>query len=191
MEFPMSKLIEKSTTSMSHLWAIGFDNMTRAEQVREEIANLAWGNGQAGRYFIVLDMAVVVRHSDGSFTLNREPLSNVGNIVACTAVGFLAGLVLAAPLAGAALGALLGSIGTTTAKNLSIPDDFIRDMETQMKPGTSTLFILDDAGDMDIILRKIRGLGGKVLRTNVDREQVELVQLLLQSSADERDKKAQ
>jgi hypothetical protein len=29
-----------------------------------------------------------------------------------------------------------------------------------MKPGTSALFVLDNEGDMDVILHAIRGLGG-------------------------------
>jgi uncharacterized membrane protein len=37
-----------------------------------------------------------------------------------------------------------------------------------MRPGTSALFLLDDAGDMEVILHAIQGLGGTVLKTNVD-----------------------
>ena len=53
-------------TSSGHLWAIGYDNMGRAEEVRDEITRLAWDTGQAGKYLILLDIAVVVRHGDGS-----------------------------------------------------------------------------------------------------------------------------
>src|SRR5262249_59543879 len=90
-----------------HLWAIGYDDTERAGQVREEITRLGWKEP----YLILEDVAVVVRHSDGSFTLGREPFPTVTNIVGCTAVGFIPGLVLAAPLAGAAVGALLGGSG--------------------------------------------------------------------------------
>jgi uncharacterized membrane protein len=48
-----------------------------------------------------------------------------------------------------------------------------------MKPGTSAIFVLDDEGDMDVILRKIRGLGGTVLKTNVDLERAQLIQSTL------------
>lgn len=48
---------------------------------------------------------MVVRHPDGSFTLDRKPFPAVGNILGCTVAGFLAGLVVAAPLTGAATGA--------------------------------------------------------------------------------------
>jgi len=39
-----------------------------------------------------------------------------------------------------------------------------------MKSGTSATFVLDCEGDMDVILHAIRGLGGTVLKTNVDVE---------------------
>jgi uncharacterized membrane protein len=84
--------------------------MTRAYQVRDEIAKLGWGSGNASRYILLTDLAVVVRHSEGSFTLDRKPFPSLANILACTSVGFLAGLVLAAPLAGAAIGALVGAL---------------------------------------------------------------------------------
>src|SRR5262245_40517831 len=99
-------------TTGAHLWAVGYGDITRAAQVRDEITNLGWGNGRAGKYLLLHDIAVVVRHSDGSFIIDREPFPAVANVLACTAVGFLAGMTLAAPLAGAAVGALLGGAGT-------------------------------------------------------------------------------
>ena len=48
-----------------------------------------------------------------------------------------------------------------------------------MKPGISALFVLDDEGDMDMILHTIQGLGGTVLKTNVDLERAKLIQFAL------------
>src|SRR5215475_1817280 len=99
-------------TTATHLWAIGYDDMARADQVRDEITELGWGAGKAGKYLILLDISVVVRHPDGSFTFDRKPFPGLANIVACTGAGFLAGLALAAPLTGATIGAVIGSTGT-------------------------------------------------------------------------------
>src|SRR6266850_1384433 len=163
----------RQSTEAGHLWAIGYEDMERAGQVKDEITRLGWDE----HYLILADVAVVARHPDGSFTLDREPFPAVPNILGCTAVGFIAGLVLAAPLTGAAVGALLGGAGTAgVASAVGIGDDFVREIEGMMKPGTSALFVLDDAGDMDVILHRIRGLGGKVLRTNVDLERARLIQ---------------
>ena len=171
--FPMDET--RQSTGAGHLWAIGYDGMDRAVQVKDEIIGLGWDEP----YLILSDVAVVVRHPDGSFTLDREPLSAPTNILGCTAVGFIAGLVLAAPLAGAAVGALLGGAGTALAATVGIGDDFVREVEEMMKPGTSALFVLDDEGDMDVILHRIRGLGGTVLKTNVDVERAKLIQTTL------------
>jgi uncharacterized membrane protein len=169
-------------TTATHLWAIGYDDMARADQVRDEITQLGWGAGQAGKYLLLEDIAVVVRHPDGTFTFDRKRFRGLANILASTGAGFLAGLVLAAPLTGATIGALLGSAGTAAASQMGIGADFIREVEALMKPGTSALFVLDDAGDMDMILHKIQGLGGTVLKTNVDLERAKLIQSTLAAS---------
>ncbi len=54
-----------------------------------------------------------------------------------------------------------------------------------MKPGTSALFVLDDEGDMEVILHKIRGLGGTVLKTNVNLERAKLIQSTLAAASAE------
>src|SRR6476659_4327443 len=137
----------------SHLWAIGYDKMERAEEVRDKITRLAWDDGRASKYLILTDIAVVVRHPDGSFTFDHKPFPGIANILACSVVGFLAGLVVAAPLTGATIGALLGGAGTAaSAASTGIGYDFVREVEGLMKSGTSALFVLDDEGDMDVIL---------------------------------------
>jgi uncharacterized membrane protein len=158
-----------------HLWAIGYDDMERADRVRDEITGLGWDRP----YLLLEDIAVVVRHPDGSFAVDREPFPAVPNILSWSAVGFVAGLVLAAPLVGAAAGAVLGCAGAAVAARVGIGEDFIHEVQAMMKPGTSALFVLDDEGDMDVILHGIQGLGGTVLKTNVDLRRAELVQATL------------
>jgi uncharacterized membrane protein len=162
------------------LWAIGFDDANGAHRARDAITRLGWDKGGANTYLFLADLAVVVRRGDGSFFLDREPFPVATNIVGCSAAGFLIGLVLAAPLAGAAVGALVGGVGSAaSAVNVGIDEQFVREVEGMMRPGTSALFVLDDVGDLDVILHTIRGLGGTVLRTNVDRERAKLIQTTL------------
>jgi uncharacterized membrane protein len=170
--------------SDAHLWAVAYDDAARADQVREEIAQLGWGPGRAAEYLILQDLAVVVRHPDGSFTLDRQPFPGLANVMGCTGVGFLAGLTLAAPLTGAAIGALLGGIVTAVAPRVGISDEFICDVERLMKPGSSVLFVLDREVDMEVVLHTLKGMGGTVLRTNVDLERARLIQSTLAASAD-------
>jgi uncharacterized membrane protein len=171
-------------TTTAHLWAIGYDDMVRADQVRDEIAELGWGAGKAGKHLLLKDIAVVVRHPDGSFTFDRRTFPGLANVLACTGVGFLAGLVLDAPLTGATLGALFGC-ADIAATHAGISEAFIREVEAMLKPGTSALFVLDDEVDMEVILHKIRGLGGTVLKTNVDLERAKLIQSTLAATSPE------
>ena len=53
-----------------------------------------------------------------------------------------------------------------------------------LQPATSALFVLDYGGDMAVILERIRGLGGRVLKTNVDGERAQLIQQTLNEAAE-------
>jgi len=172
-------------TAAAHLWAIGFQDMARADETRDKITQLAWGSGRGGRYLNLEDIAVVVRHRDGTFIFDRKRFPGLANLVGCTATGFLAGLVLAAPLAGAAIGAFVGGVGTAaSAAAVGIDAQFVREVEGMMRPGTSALFVLDDVGSLDVVLHEIRGLGGTVLKTNVDLERAKLIQATLTAPTD-------
>jgi uncharacterized membrane protein len=166
-----------------NLWAIGYDDMERANQVRDEIVRLGWDK----HYLILDDVAVVVRHPDGSFTLNREAFPAASNVLGLSVVGFLVGLVVGAPLTGVTIGAMVGGAGTVAvaaaSASVGIGDDFIKEVKELMKPGTSAIFVLDQEGDMDVILHAIRGLGGTVLKTNVDLEHAQLIQSTLAAPA--------
>jgi uncharacterized membrane protein len=161
-------------TKTGHLWAIGYDDMERAEQVRQEIIKL--GNKHC---LILLDTAVAVRYCDGSVTLDGEPLVAALNFGGHSFASCLAGLALGAPpLTGAAVGALMRSAGGVAAE-VGIDDAFVNEVESLMKPGTSALFVLDQEGDLEAILQGIRGLGGTVLKANVDAKRVSLIRSTL------------
>jgi uncharacterized membrane protein len=159
-----------------HLWAVAYDDIERANGVRDEIVRLGWDK----QYLILTDVAVVVRHLDGSFTLDRERFPSAANVLGSSAVGFIAGLVLGVPMVGAAIGAMVGGAGTVlSVTSAGISHDFVTEVQGSMKPGTSALFVLDAEGDMEVILHAIRGLGGTVLKTNVDVERARLIQSAL------------
>jgi uncharacterized membrane protein len=171
------------------LWAIGYDNKEGAEQAREVISRLGWGPGHAVEHLLLLDIAVVVRGPDGSFTLDHKPFPGVANVLGSVTLGFLAGLVVGAPLTGATLGALVGGAGTAAASaSAGIDPDFVRQVKGLMRPGTAALFVLDEAGDMEVILHAIQGLGGTVLKTNVDLERARLIQSTLSAGLVEKTK---
>jgi uncharacterized membrane protein len=158
----------------AHLWGIGFDDTDRAEQVRGEVARLT-----ETHCLNLLDTAVAVRYPDGCVTPDGEPFVAATKFGGHTFADFLAALALGAPpLTGAAAGALVRGAGGTAAE-VGIDDGFVSEVEALMKPGTSALFVLDLEGNLDAILQGIRGLGGTVLRTNVDARRTKLIQSTL------------
>lgn len=164
-------------TKATHLWAIGYDGAQQAEQLRAQINRL----GETHR-LILLDTAVVVRHADGVLTVDGEPFVAPTPLGGHTLSSFLAGLALAVPpLTGAAVGALVNR--RAVLANVGIDESFVSEVEALMKPGTSVLFVLDREGDMEMILHAIQGLGGTVLKTNVDLERAKLIQATLADRA--------
>jgi uncharacterized membrane protein len=162
-------------TSTAHLWALAYDDMNRADQVRDQVAALG-----EKHCLVLLNTAVAVRYPDRSFTLDGEPFVAVANVRGRTIAGFLAGLALAAPsLTGAAVSAVRRCAGVASSTAVGIDDDFVSEVEGLMKPGSSALFVLDQEGDLRAILEGIRGLGGVVLKTTVDLERAKLIQSTL------------
>jgi uncharacterized membrane protein len=164
---------------MSHLWAVGYDDVGQAEQVRDEIARLG-----ERHCLLLLDTAVAVRYPDGCVTLNGERFVSPPTFRGRTFLSFLAGLALGAPpLTGAAAGAWGRAAGGTAAE-AGIEDAFVGEVQALLKPGSSALFVLDREGDMPAILQGIRGLGGTVLKTNVDLQRAQLIQSTLAGAAE-------
>jgi uncharacterized membrane protein len=166
---------DSTMTTQPHLWAVGYDDFARAEHAREELSRLAG----AQQFLILLDIAILVRHADGSYTLDRQPFSAKSGALGGGLIGFLAGLAFALPITGASIGAVLGITMSTVANALGIGQQFIDDVKAMLKPGNSAMLVLDYEGDMDVILHAIRGLGGTVLKTNVDVERAKLIQSTL------------
>jgi uncharacterized membrane protein len=164
-------------TDRGHLWAVGFDDTAGAAVLRDAVAEL----GREKHDLILLDMAVAVCYGDGSFTVNGQPFYHATKVHG-TLAHFLAALALGAPpLTGSAVCPLLATVGA--APEIGINDSFIQEVRCLIKPGTSALFVLDEVGNMDAILGGIRGLGGTVLKTNVDLEQARLIQSALSAAA--------
>ena len=154
-----------------NLWAIVFDDPAAAERARAELRLL-----EEVHCLLLDDVAIVTRLPDGSFKLDREPNPVFAVTGSCGLIGFLAGLVVAQPIAGAAVGALVGGAIAAIGSRVGISDEFVREVEALMTPGATVLFVMDEWGDREAVLYNLRGLGGKVLKTNVDPEWAKEVQ---------------
>jgi uncharacterized membrane protein len=84
-------------------------------------------------------------------------------------------VVLGQPLVGAIVGGAL----VAAAARCGIDKEFVRAVEAGMTPGASVLFVMDEWCDREAVLYQLGGLGGKVLKTNVDPELAKQVQAAL------------
>ena len=158
---------------MSHLWAVAFDDVARADQVCAQLLDL-----EASEAFLIEDLVVAVRQSDGSLQVRHATHPNAEAVARGSIVGLVVGLLLLRPLTGAGLGALVGS-AVAALHGAGIDRPFLCEAEAALRPGTSAVFLLDRSEDMGRLLPRLRGLGGKVLRTNVDEERLKQVQAAL------------
>jgi uncharacterized membrane protein len=165
-------------TQRDRLWAVGFDRVERAAEVRADILKLG-----ARRCLIVLDTAVAVCYPDGIVTLNGERF--LGNISSRphTLASFIAAIALGVPPLTEAVIGTRARNASPASDRIGIDETFVGEVETLLKPGTSALFVLDEEGDMDALLHGIQGLGGTVLKTTVDLERAKLIQSTLAAAS--------
>src|SRR5262245_18383904 len=161
-------------TKPRRLWAIGFDQMGRAAEVRDEVIRLG-----AKHCLVVLNTAVIVRYPDGIVTLDGERFLDHTTDCRNTFARFLAAFALGVPpLTEAGVGALVRN-RCDASDDVGIDQAFISEVEDLLKLGTSALFVPDEEGYMAALLAGIRGLGGTVLKTTVDTERARLIQSTL------------
>jgi uncharacterized membrane protein len=113
-----------------------FDSADGADRALERLQHV-----QSQYEFDLIDGAVV-SFPEGA----KKPTTRQLHITKGTAAltggfwGFLFGLIFFAPLLGLTLGAGLGALMGSLA-NVGIDDDFVKQVRTEVKPGTSALFL--------------------------------------------------
>ncbi len=128
------------------------------------------------------DAVIVTRLPDGTFKFDRENYSALAATGTLGLIGFLMGLVVAQPLAGAVIFTLVGSVFSAAAAAVGISDDFVSDVQELMLPGAPVLFLVGNqggSGSQEAIMYQLRGLGGKVLKSNVDADWEKRIQMVL------------
>jgi uncharacterized membrane protein len=143
--------------------------------VRQNIIDLA----SDGNSVDLADVAVLECDQDASYTLDRQPLLQSGNIFSGSTIWFLAGLTLGIPFSGSVFNARLGTAWSNISGNVGIDRKFISELKRLMKPGRSALFVVDRVGSLQKILRGIKSLGGTVLKTKADLERARVIQSTL------------
>jgi uncharacterized membrane protein len=158
---------------MSDLICVAFKDKDTADRALDELREMQ------REYLIDLeDACVAVREMDGKVRLkqavNLVSLGTTSSGLSGMLWGSLVGLLFLNPLAGMALGGVIGAGTGALAGRMTdygIPDDYIRKIGGTIEPGTSALFVLVRKVNPDKVLPELSKYQGTVLRTSLTNEQ--------------------
>ncbi len=172
---------------MSDLVCIAFNDSSTADRVLNEL------RAMETEYVLDLeDAVIVVRDQDGKVHLKQCVDVFGGATKHGVALGVLwgglMGLLFMNPLAGL-IGSIAGGAGggamTTAASeygllsDYGIPDNFIKDLGSTIKRGTSAIFLLIRSVDEDKVLPRIAQYEGTILKTSLSKEHEEKLRTAL------------
>jgi uncharacterized membrane protein len=145
------------------LIVLAFDTADEAENVHEALVR-----GKKQGIVQIDDAAVVVKDADGKVQVKNQVARGTWT---ATGVGGLLGLLLGSiffPIGGLVMG-LAGGALVGRMMDLGIDGKFVKEVEEEIKPGTSALFVLG-SGDPTGTLAILREYKGRVLQTNLSSE---------------------
>jgi uncharacterized membrane protein len=161
---------------MSTLVAIEYDDPFKAEEVRLSLMKLQ------KEYLIDLEDAVVaVKDQKGKVRLHQAFNLTAAGALSGGFWGILIGMIFLNPLLGMAMGAAAGAV-SGALRDIGINDNFMKQLAANMKPGSSTLFVLVRKVTPDKVLDEIKGTGGKVLQTSLSHEDEAKLQTALSAA---------
>lgn len=161
---------------MTNLVVIAFDDMHKAEEMRLKLLKMQ------KEYLVDLeDAAIAVKDDNGKVKLHQ-----IHNLTASGALsggfwGALIGLIFLNPLLGMAAGAAAGAVGGALA-DIGVDDNFMKELATGFKNGSSALFVLVRKATPDKVLEELEGCGGKIIRTSLSHEEEAKLQAALDAA---------
>jgi len=146
------------------LVVLGFEEMTKADEVVPQIEAM-----QREGLLDLADWARVIRRPDGKLDV-RQATSTAGAGAAGGALwGMLFGLLFLMPLAGLAIGAITGGLMGKLA-DYGIDDKFIKDVGSQITPGSSALFLYISRATGDKVIERLRPFNPTLVRTSLSQD---------------------
>lgn len=163
---------------MSDLIVAGFKNTEEADKTLHKLVMLQ------KEYLVDLeDAVVVVRDEHGKIhikqSVNLTLLGSTSGFASGAFFGTLIGLLFLNPLAGFAIGSLVGAGAGAISGSLSdygIDDEFIKSLSSTIPNNTSALFILVRKAQPEKVLEELSGLDAKILKTSLSPEQEKQLQ---------------
>ena len=158
---------------MSTLVVVAYDDAFQAEEVRLKLRRLQKD------YLIDLEDAVVATKDDkGKVKLHQAINMTGAGALSGGFWGALIGMIFMMPLLGAAVGASAGAISGALT-DVGIDDNFMKDLASKMKQGSSALFVLVRKATPDKVLAELTGTGGTLLKTSLTHEDEAKLQAVL------------
>lgn len=166
---------------MSELVAVAFDSPQEADRVLTELTRLQ------KEYLIDLEDAVIaIRGPNGKVDL-KQSVNLIGMGAASGGLsgalwGTLVGLLFLNPLAGFAVGGMIGAGAGALSGSLvdyGINDDFIRSLAENLQPDSSALFVLIRKAQPEKVLSELSQFRGHLLRSSLSPEQERRLQAAL------------
>lgn len=151
---------------MATLMAWGFPTALGAERAETILEQLQ------KQELIKVHDAAVVSWPEGAKRPKTRRLKNLAahGVMGGAVWGFLFGLIFFLPWLGMAIGAAAGAwAGSKTV--VGINDNFIKQVRSEITPGTSALFVMTSAAVMDKVDDAFEGMDAKLLSTNLSKEQ--------------------
>ena len=157
-EFPATS--NAQATEPNELMVIAFPGEQKARQVLDVL------RGLRDEHMIELrNAAVVIRHADGRTTIEetRDFTTRQGMLAGALAGGLI-GLLRGNALAGGAIGAA-GGLVVSRLVDLGFPDQYLRDIATELTPGSSAIVAVVDFAHVTPAMAVLDQFdGGRILR---------------------------
>lgn len=154
---------------MATLAVLKFESPTGAQETLQVIQQLG------KQELVTLQDAAIVTWPEGKKKPKTEQLHSLGGLGALNGAfwGFLFGLIFFIPLLGMAIGAAMGALGGKFG-DVGISDDFIKQVRSEVTPGTSALFLLIAQSTPDKFLQGLKAAPKfEIISTNLTADQEE------------------
>lgn len=158
---------------MSDLIVVGFNDPNGADRVLNELNRL-----RREHLIDLADSVVAIRDPDGKVHI-KQSISMAGRgatygTLSGALWGTLIGFLFLNPLAGMAVGGVVGAGTGALSGSLvdyGVNDDFIREIGDTLAPDTSALFLLVRKAQPEKVLAELSGYSGRILRSSLSPEQ--------------------
>lgn len=158
---------------MSDLVVIAFDTEEKAKEVREQLLDL-----QKTHIIRLADAVIATKRPSGRVRLNQLASPATSGALAGGFWGLLIGAVFLMPHIGLFVGAATGGLAGALT-DVGVDDDFMRELGAELESGSAALFLLINRMTEDKLLDELKGVGGRVLRTSLDKSQEEQLRIAL------------